>query len=641
MATPAPGHAPSPQAGSLLTRPGFLAFFATQLLSAFNDNFFKNALVIWISASQASLFGVAPAAMISLCSLVFIAPFFFLSATAGQLADRYEKTRVIRVVKLAEVLIMALATLGFLSGSLAVMLASLFLMGVHSAMLGPVKYSILPELVENDRLVQGNALVEMGTFLAILAGTVGGGILILVEPHGAAYVTASLMGVSFIGLLASLRIPRLPPGNPTLQIDTNPFTPTLQTLRIVKHTRAVFLSVLGISWFWFLGAVLLSVLPVYARETLHAHEHVVTLFLCVFCVGIALGSMLTERVSGKNLELGLVPLGSIGMTAFLLDLYVIGQPAATPVQLLDIDAFLALPHAYRILFDLFAIAMFGGFFTVPLYTLIQERAQPSERARVVAGNNILNALFMVIGSALLALLFSQGFDVHAVFLVLACLSVAAGIYIYSLLPEFLLRFFAWILGRTMYRLKVIGHDNIPMTGPVVLVCNHVAFNDPLIVAGSVRRPARFVMDHQIARTPVLSILFKQAKTIPIAPQHENPALLESAFVKIAAELREGELVCIYPEGKITKTGEMNTFKGGIERIVRDTPVPVVPMAVFGLWGSMFSRKDGPAMKKLPKRFRARLTLKIGEAIPPEQVTAALLEERVRVLLSEAEAATPH
>ena len=618
----------------LLARRGFLSFFSTQLLSAFNDNFFKNALVIWISASQASLFGVAPAAMISLCSLVLIAPFFVFSASAGQLADRYEKTLVIRAVKIAEVAIMMLATLGFLTGSLGVMLLALFLMGMHSALLGPVKYSILPELLENDRLVQGNALVEMGTFLAILAGTIGGGILVLISP---VYVTGTLLGVALIGLVTSWSIPRLAPSNPTLYVDKNPFTPTIQTLGIVKRTRAVFLSVLGISWFWFLGVVMLSLMPVYARETLHAHEHVVTLFMCVFCVGIALGSLLTERVSGKNLELGLVPLGSIGMTLFLFDLFVIGSPAQKPEQLLDVDGFLALPHAYRILADLFGIAVFGGFFTVPLYTLIQERAEPSERARVVAGNNILNALFMVVGSGLLAALFASGFDVHGVFAVLAALSILAGIYIYSLLPEFLLRFLAWLLGKTMYRLKVIGHEHIPKTGPVVVVCNHVAFNDPLIVAGSLRRPARFVMDHVIAFAPVLSFLFRAAKVIPIAPAHENAALMESAFEKIASELREGELVCIYPEGKITKTGEMNPFKPGIDRILRESPVPVVPMAVYGLWGSMFSRKGGPAMKKLPSRWRAHLTVKIGELVPAGEANAPMLEERVRKLLAEAEA----
>jgi len=608
-----PEHGVSP-----LSRQSFRAFFGTQLLSAFNDNLFKNAVVIWISATQASLFGVAPASMISLCSAVFIAPFFMFSATAGQLADRYEKTLVVRLVKAAEIAIMLLAGAGFALHSLGTLLASLFLMGVHSAFLGPVKYSILPQLVASDELVEGNALVEMGTFLAILLGTIGGGMLVLL-PSGPLYVAG------------------LGSGDPSVRIHKNPITPTLQIVGIVKKTRAVFLSVLGISWFWFFGAVLLSVLPVYARDALHAHEHVVTLFLCLFCVGIAVGSLLTERISGKNLELGLVPFGSIGITLFTLDLYFVDLPTTAPEALRGISEYLALPGAYRILIDLFGMALFGGFFTVPLYTLIQQRAEPTERSRVVAGNNILNALFMAVGAALLAELFALGVHVRYVFLILAGLSALTAIYIYSLLPEFLIRFYAFLIGRVMYRLEVHGHHHIPETGGVVLVCNHVAFNDWLIVAGAVRRPVRFVMDHRMAGKPVVSTLFRHAKTIPIAPEHEDKAVLEAAFDKIAEELRAGEVVCIYPEGKITKTGELNPFKAGIERILRETPVPVVPMALDGLWGSFFSRKGGPAMHKLPRRFRARLLLTIDSPIPAAEANAKTLEDHVRELLAQTRA----
>ncbi len=615
----------------LLFRREFGAFFVTQLLSAFNDNFFKNALVIWISSTQAHAFGLSPAAMISLCSAVFILPFFLFSATAGELSDRYEKTPIVRVIKAAEIVIMAVGAFAFWQANLTVLLVALFLMGVHSAFLGPVKYSILPQLIASDELVAGNALVEMGTFLAILAGTIGGGILILDE-RGPLLVAAAIFITSILGLIASFWVPRLPKGSPDVKISRNPFTPTYQILRITSRTRAVFLSVLGISWFWFFGAVFLSVFPVYVRETLHAREQVVTLFLSVFCVGIALGSLLTEKLSGKNLELGLVPFGSIGMTLFTLDLYWIGSPAVAIGEPLELVTFLMQPHAFRILNDLFGIAMFGGFFTVPLYTLIQQRAEPSERSRVIAGNNILNALFMVLGAAMLAGLFSTGVPVHNVFLALAVLSAAVAIYIYSLLPEFLLRFYAWILSRSMYRLEVRGHDNIPETGPAVLVCNHVAFIDWLIVAGSVRRPVRFVMDHRIASMPVLSTLFRQGKIIPIAPEHENKALMEAAFAKIAEELRNGEIVCIYPEGKITHTGQLNPFKAGIERILRETPVPVVPMALDGLWGSIFSRKDGPALKKWPSRFRAELTLTIDKPIPAAEVTAKSLEHKVRSML---------
>ncbi|MET0287879.1 MAG: MFS transporter [Polyangiales bacterium] len=614
---------------SPLRRQGFRAFFATQLLTAFNDNLFKNAVVIWISATQASLFGVSPAAMISLCSAVFIAPFFLFSASAGQLSDRREKTSVVRAVKIAEIAIMALAGAGFVLHSLATLMGALFLMGTHSAFFGPVKYSILPQLVATEQLVEGTALVEMGTFLAILLGTLGGGILVLM-PQGELYVALTVAGVALIGFALSTRVPRLAEGDPSVRVDLNPVTPTFEILRIVKKTRAVFLSVLGISWFWFFGAVLLSVLPVFAREALHAHEHVVTLFLAVFCVGIALGSVGTERISGKNLELGLVPFGSIGLTLFTLDLYFVDTVSGAG-ELMGLEAFLETAQSTRILIDLFGLSVFGGFFSVPLYTLIQERSAPKERSRVVAGNNILNALFMAIGAGMLAWLFSLGLRVQTMFLILALLSAAAAAYIYTLLPEFLIRFLAFLLGRVMYRLKVSGHENIPETGGAVLVCNHVAFNDFLIIAGSVRRPVRFVMDHNMFKLPVVSSICRAGKVIPIAPAHENASLMESAFVKIAEELRAGELVCIYPEGKITKNGEMNAFKAGIERILRETPVPVVPMALDGLWGSFFSRKGGPAMSKLPRRFRAKLTLTIDKPLPAT-TSAKELEDKVRAML---------
>jgi 1-acyl-sn-glycerol-3-phosphate acyltransferase len=623
----------TPSQTKLLFRKGFLALFVTQLLSAFNDNLLKNAVVFWISATQAQLFGLSPAVMIPLCSGVFILPFFLFSATAGQLADRHQKPRLIRYIKLIEIAIMAVGAFGFMRGDLLVLLASIFMLGLHSTFLGPIKYSILPQMVAPDELVAGNALVEMGTFLAILAGTIGGSVLIL-EQNGATWIAVVALSCAVAGYLASLRLPELPAVAPELQVKLEPITPTIEILRITRKTRAVFLSVLGISWFWFFGAAFLSVLPTYGRETLGAHEHVVSLFLGVFCVGIALGSLLCEKLSGKNLELGLVPLGSIGMTVFTLDLFFVGAPAHDPQAVLSLGEFLREPHALRILADLFGIALFGGFYSVPIYTLIQQRAEPSERSRVVAGNNILNALFMVAGAALLAALGKAHVSVPVTFLIIAGLNAAVAVYIYSLLPEFLLRFIAWILSKTLYRLTMVGHEKVPETGGAVVVCNHVSFVDFMIVAASIRRPVRFVMDHRIAATPVVSLLFKQGKTIPIAPERENKALMERAFEKIAEELRAGEIVCIFPEGKLTATGEMNPFRAGIERIVRETPVPVVPMALAGLWGSMFSRKDRGT--KLPQRFRARLRLEIGEPIPPEQVSSEALEQRVRSLLAVAE-----
>ncbi|HEX4355834.1 MAG TPA: MFS transporter, partial [Polyangiales bacterium] len=475
----------TPSQTKLLVRKGFLALFVTQLLSAFNDNFLKNAVVIWISASQAQLFGVSPEVMISLCSGAFIVPFFLLSASAGQLADRHDKPQLIRYIKLAEIGIMIVAAIGFMRAELALMVAAIFLLGVHSTFLGPIKYSILPQMVAADELVAGNALVEMGTFLAILAGTIGGGVLVLIG-QGPLVIAGTSIVWAVLGLLVSLRIPHLPPVAPNLQVNWSMIGPTLDILRITKKTRAVFLSVLGISWFWFFGATFLTVLPTYAHTTLGAHEHVVTLFLSLFCVGIALGSLLCEKLSGKNLELGLVPFGSIGMTLFTLDLFWVGSPSHLPSTPLEIGPFFATAHALRISIDLFGIALFGGFYTVPLYTLIQQRSEPTERSRVVAGNNILNALFMVVASLMLAWLFAKKLPVPTIFLILAGLNAAVAIYIYSLLPEFLLRFIAWILSCTLYRLTLTGHEHIPESGAAVVVCNHVSFVDFLVVAGAIR-----------------------------------------------------------------------------------------------------------------------------------------------------------
>jgi 1-acyl-sn-glycerol-3-phosphate acyltransferase len=613
----------------------FFPFFVTQLLGAFNDNFLKNAMVLFISATGASAFGFAPAVTIFLCHGVFVLPFFLFSATAGQLADRHDKSTIVRLVKAAEVAIMIVGAVGFVMHSLPILLCVLAAMGVHSAFLGPVKYGILPELLPSDSLVVGNAWVEMGTFLAILGGTIGGGLLVVSSANGPVYVSVVLVIIALVGLGTSLRIPRLAPASPDVVVQWDLVRPTREVLRITAARRPVFNAVLAISWFWFVGTCFLSVFPTYAKQTLGSDESVVTLMLSTFCVGIALGSMLTERISGPSLELALVPIGALGMSLGMLDLYLIGaHPLETAgAAYRTVATFIAEPWAKRLLADLFVIAIFGGFFTVPLYAFIAKRADPKERARVVAGNNVLNSLLMVMATFLLIGLQRAGLSVPEIILVVSVLNLLVAIYIESVVPEFVLRFVAWILTRVMYRLRASGLENVPSEGPAVIVCNHVSFVDWMIIGGLVRRPIRFVMDHRIAAMPFVSFAFERGKTIPIAPARENPELLEKAFERVAAELRDGELVCIFPEGKLTADGSMNPFKAGIERIIRDTPVPVIPMALDGLWGSMFSRKDGGAMSRPPRRFRAKLRLVVGKPVAPSAVTAAVLETRVKDMLA--------
>lgn len=619
---------------SLMRSSRFAPLFWTQFLGAFNDNLFKNALVILVTYRAWSVSGLEAKDVVALSAGLFILPFFLFSATAGQLADKLSKSKLMKWVKAFEILVMGCAIIGFLTESLPLLLSVLFLMGLQSTFFGPAKYSVLPEIVPEDDLIAGNALVETGTFVAILLGTIAAGVIVGGVSNGTLVVCGAVFAIAVLGWLVSLRLPKLEPADPNLEFSWNPVTPTLETYRAVRANRSVFLSIWGISWFWFLGASLLTVLPTFTLEVLRGNEHVVTLLLALFCVGIAAGSLLCEKLSARQVELGLVPFGSIGISVFLTDLF-FGAPGMSGESLVNISEFLSTAGGWRVCFDLAMLAVFSGFYSVPLYAMIQQRTDESTRSRVIAGNNILNALFMVIASVMLMGLYALGFTTTDVFLVLAVLNAAVALYIYTVIPEFLLRFCVWILARIMYRVRVVGREHVPLEGPALLVCNHVSFVDWLILASVVKRPVRFVMYHGFLKLPVVGFLFRDAKVIPIAPAHEDSDTLEEAFDRIADELAAGEIVCVFPEGKLTKDGEMNPFRTGIERIVARTPVPVTPMALQGLWGSFFSRKDGKALRHPFKRFWSRVTLTVGEAVPADDVSARALQTRVGALLEEA------
>ncbi|MCA9581233.1 MAG: MFS transporter [Myxococcales bacterium] len=607
--------------------------FWTQFLGAANDNFFKNALVIMVAYRGMSAFGLDPNQLVIAASGIFILPFFLFSAMAGQLADKFSKTTLVRWTKAAEIGIMTLAFAGFSADNAEMLLVVLFFMGLQSSFFGPVKYAILPQLLREDELVGGNALVESGTFLAILLGTIAGGILIG-QDGGASVVAIAVVVLAVFGLAVSYFVPKLPAQAPDLRFSWNPVTPALETFRITRKNESVFHSVLGISWFWFFGASILTVLPAYTKDVVHGDEGVVTLFLASFCVGIAAGSLLCEKFSRHRLELGLVPLGTIGMTLFATDLFLVGapgQPFRDPETMLSAGAFLSHGWGVRILVDFTLIAISSGFFTVPLYTLIQQRSDADQRSRVVAGNNILNALFMVVASLFLMALFKGGLSIPQVFLILAILNAAVAFYIYKLIPEFLFRFTAWIIATVMYRIRIVRPENLPLEGPCVVVANHVSFVDWLLLASAVKTPARFVMYHGFFKIPLLGFLFRDAKVIPIAPAKEDVDTMEQAFDRIAEELEAGEIVCLFPEGGITRTGELERFRPGIERIIARTPVPVIPIAIKGMWGSFFSRKDNAAMRKPFRRFWSRVELVVGEPVTPENVTADGLGKRVAEL----------
>lgn len=619
---------------SLLRQRRFLPFFLTQFLGAFNDNLFKNALVVLMTFQAARYTDMSAGVLVNLAAGVFILPFFLFSATAGQLADKYEKSRLIRYVKLAEIGIMALAATAFVAESLTLLLTTLFLMGTQSAIFGPVKYAILPQHLGETELIGGNALVESGTFVAILIGTIAGGVVIAL-PGGSVWVSVGVVMVAVAGYLSSRAIPNAAAADSALTINWNPFTQTWRTIGFARGNRTVFLSILGISWFWFYGALFLSQFPGYAKNVLGGDEYAVTLLLAMFSVGIGIGSLLCEKLSGKHVEIGLVPFGSIGLSLFALDLWWASPAPGVMGEGLAIGAVLAQPVAWRVLFDLVMIGLFGGFFIVPLYALIQSRSAPSHRSRIIAGNNILNALFMVVAAGLGAGLLAAGASIAQLILMAAILNAFVAIYIYTLVPEFLLRFVVWLLVHTVYRLDVRGDEQIPDSGPAVIVANHVSFVDAMVIMAGCRRPIRFVMDHHIFRWPILSFVFRTSRAIPIASAKDDPAMMERAFATVAEALEAGELVGIFPEGRITDTGELYPFRPGITRIIERTPVPVVPMALRGLWGSFFSRKNGPAMcKPFRRSIFNRVELVVSAPVAPAAVTPEGLQATVAELRGE-------
>jgi 1-acyl-sn-glycerol-3-phosphate acyltransferase len=618
---------------ALLGEKRFAPFFWTQFLGAGNDNLFKFAFTVmvtyqlqlsWLPASQAGL----------LIGALFILPYLIFSATSGQLADKYNKTQLIRFVKTLEIGIMILAAYGFYAKNVPVLLACTFLMGLHSTLFGPVKYAYLPQQLSERELTGGNGMVEMGTFVAILIGNIIGGVLIAIPQVGAQYVAWGCMALAIIGRVVAQGIPNAPATDPSLQINWNPFTETWRNLKLAKENVVVFRSLLGISWMWFFGAVFLSNFPAFARDVLGGNEQVASLLLVVFSIGI--GSLLCETLSRRHVEIGLVPFGAFGMSVFAIDLYFSSRGISHGSTAQTLSEFLGKSAHWRVMFDLLMLSAFAGLFSVPMYALIQLRASPSHRARIIAANNILNALFMIASSLIAGALLSKGFTIPQIFLFTGIANAFVAIYIFLLVPEYMLRFVAWIASRFLYRFKVRGDEAIPTEGAAIIVCNHVSFVDALLLQAASPRPIRFIMDHKIFAIPVIGWLFKLAGAIPIASQKEDPVTYAAAFAHAEHILKEGDLLGIFPEGGITRDGQVAEFKGGIMKVLERHPAPVIPMALQNLWGSFFSRvEDGKAMIRPFRRgLMTRVGLNVGQAIPAKQVSPAGLQQEVGRLLAD-------
>lgn len=637
-AAPAPAHS---HQFALLTQRRFGPFFWVQFLGAGNDNVFKFAFTVlvtyqiqlqWLPSSLAGL----------VIGALFILPFVLFSATSGQLADKYPKERLIRQVKNLEIAVMALAGWGFWTQNVPLLLLCVFLMGLHSTLFGPVKFAYLPQHLSDRELTGGNGMVEMGTFVAILLGNVTGGLLIAMPLVGPHYVAAACVGLAVLGRLLAQAVPVSPATDPGLTINWNPVTETWRNLKLAHSNIVVFRSLLGISWMWFFGAVFLSNFPAFAHDVLRGDEQVASLLLVVFSVGIGAGALLCEVLSRRHVEIGLVPLGAIGMTVFSVDLYFASRGLAAP-EVLGVWAFLAQPAHWRVLADLALLSLFAGIYSVPMYALIQMRSQPTHRARVIAANNILNALFMIASALLAGALLSAGFSISELFLIIGLLNAVVAGYIFLVVPEYLLRFVAWLLSRLVYRFQVRGDEHIPTQGAAVLVCNHVSFVDAVLLMSASPRPIRFLMDHRIFKVPVLGWLFKLAKAIPIAPRAEDPAAFEAAFAQAAQVLREGDVLGIFPEGAITPDGTLQPFKGGVVKIFEQAradgvDVAVIPMALNNLWGSFFSRiervagKPTAMVKPMRRGVFSCVGLNVGESVAAADVTVDVLRDRVARLM---------
>ena len=609
----------------LLATARLAPLFTTQFFGAFNDNLFRLALTVMLVfggliASEDTDFFVNAAAGL------FMLPFFLFSATAGRIADKYDKARLIRLVKVAEILVAALAGLSLYLQNVPLMLFVLFLFGTQSTFFGPLKYSILPQHLHESELVGGNAMVAMGTFVAILLGTLIGSIV-----GGASGVVSGLlftliMVTAVIGYLASRYVPEAPP---TAKIEGslwNPVKDTLEIIGLARQKKAVFLSILGVSWFWLLGGVYLAQIPNLTKLHLFGDQTVVALLLGVFTLSIATGSLLCEKLSGRKIEIGLVPFGALGLSLAGVDLYFAIQsiePGAEQGML----AFLSTPTTPRLLIDVFLLGVFAGLYEVPLYASIQARTPEQQRARVIAAANILNSLFMVSGSlfAILWLTILE-FSIPSLMLCIAIATLVVSTFIFNQVPEFAMRFLIWTLTHTMYRVTHEALERIPERGAAMLVCNHVSYVDALIIAGSVPRPIRFIMLKRIHGIPVLNFIFRTGRAIPIESPRVDKEAYEFALNEIREGLEAGDLLCIFPEGKLTTDGEMNDFRPGVERILKTTPVPTVPLALQGLWGSFFSHKGGAFRNT--GRFWSRVRIRAGKALRPEGLTAERLRNEV-------------
>jgi acyl-[acyl-carrier-protein]-phospholipid O-acyltransferase/long-chain-fatty-acid--[acyl-carrier-protein] ligase len=598
----------------ILKRRGFFCFFWTQFLGAFNDNFYKIIVTLVALDIPASAGGGKD--FIPLIGGLFILPYLIFSGYSGYLADVYSKRNVLVAVKCFEIAAMSLGFFAFLLNRMELMLAVVFLMGLHSTIFSPAKYGVLPEMLHDHDLSRGNGLLEMSTFMAIILGTSLGGTIYEAWKDRLDWIGIVLIGIAVLGMLTSLGITKVPPSGSAKKFFPNPIAEIWQGTHRLYHDRTLWLTVMGISYFWFLGAFLQMVLPLYGKEILALGETRIGLLWTFAALGIGAGSLMAGRLSGDKIELGLVPVGAIGMGIFSLVLFFVTPSFASAG------------------ISLVCMGFFAGFFAVPLNALLQQRAEREAKGRLIATNNVFNTIGALIAAGLLwvfvtPLNLSADFDI----LVLGLLTFAMTIYVLRLLPDVSVRFMLWLLTHSLYRIRVVGRDNVPSQGPALLVSNHVSFVDAILIGASLPRFIRFMLLREYYDISWLNSFFRLMKVIPVVPTSRR-GIVES-LRRARSELEAGEVVCIFAEGAISRTGHLLAFKRGFEKIVEGSSIPIIPVHLDQLWGSIFSFKQGRFFWKRPRLLPYPVTVSFGAALP---ASASVQDVRQAVQELESEAA---
>lgn len=577
----------------LMSSKRFLPLFITQFFGAFNDNLFKNALVILVTYKIAASDSAASAQLVNLAFGLFTLPTLLFSYLSGQLSDKIDRARVARWVKLTEIILATIGSVGLYLNSVPILLLALFGFGTHSAFFGPVKYAILPQHLNEDELITGNGYVEAGTFLAILSGTIIGGVLILTS-YGASIVGTVMVSLAILGYFASRKIPSAPAPVPHMKLALNPLTETIKMIRYSCHRHDEFLCILGISWFWFIGALFLAQFSPFAKDVLNANEHVVTLFLVAFSIGIAAGSLLCTRLIKGLVRATHVPLGALGMTLFALDLYFTTRhgTAALDGTLLNVITFLSQSFGQHVLLDLLGLAICGGVYIVPLYALLQVKADHEHGARTIASNNLINALFMVASAGLAVALIKMGLSIPQIFLVAAILNAAVTLYICKLLPFSILG----AVLKLIYRVEVRGLENWKKAGDrVLIVANHTAFLDAAIFASFLPERVGFAVNTFIAKRWWVRPLFKLVDTYPVDPT--NPMATKA----LIDQLKQNKKIMIFPEGRLTMTGSLMKIYEGPGMIADKSGAMVLPVRIEGAQYSPTSKLKGKVrIRMFPK-----------------------------------------